>query len=195
MARNAIPTFTTNQLITAAFMNTYIKNNEAEHWSRITAMEGNLSNLLLKDVAIVGRTSNIVIDNGVESIIDWNQNISVSPPEMHSESVDKDKIYVKTAGYYLIVLNAGFEYHQTGTRRFSIWRNTNPSFLGTMIARETQNPPNTALEENHFSLSVIAHLNTDEFIRASACQGSGVPLSILHNDSDYPTLSMYLLRE
>lgn len=35
MARNEIPTYTINQLITAAHANTYWKNNEAAHWLAI----------------------------------------------------------------------------------------------------------------------------------------------------------------
>jgi len=39
MARAAIPTYTTGDLITAAHGNTYWRDNEAAHWAEITAIE------------------------------------------------------------------------------------------------------------------------------------------------------------
>lgn len=40
MARNAIPLYVTNQLITAAHGNTYWRDNEAAHWAAIAAAGG-----------------------------------------------------------------------------------------------------------------------------------------------------------
>jgi hypothetical protein len=57
MTRTAVPTFTTGQIVTAAFMNTYMKDNEAEHWSRISSLENNIIPLQRQDAAIVGRDS------------------------------------------------------------------------------------------------------------------------------------------
>jgi hypothetical protein len=39
MARTAIPTSTTNDLVTAAWFNTYLRDNEAAHWAVIGANE------------------------------------------------------------------------------------------------------------------------------------------------------------
>ena len=40
MARTAVPTSNVNDILTAAWQNTYVKDNEAEHWSRITQAIG-----------------------------------------------------------------------------------------------------------------------------------------------------------
>jgi len=41
MARNAIPTYVTGQVLTAAHLNTYLRDNEAEHWAQILALNAN----------------------------------------------------------------------------------------------------------------------------------------------------------
>jgi len=41
MTRNAIPTYTTGQVVSAAHANTYWRDNEAEHWAQIQALQSN----------------------------------------------------------------------------------------------------------------------------------------------------------
>jgi hypothetical protein len=54
MARTAIPTSTTNDLVTAAWFNTYLRDNEAAHWAVIGANEAAIGKIYSGRVAAAG---------------------------------------------------------------------------------------------------------------------------------------------
>jgi len=54
MARTAIPTSTTNDLVTAAWFNTYLRDNEATHWAVIGANEAAIGKIYSGRVAAAG---------------------------------------------------------------------------------------------------------------------------------------------
>lgn len=187
MARNAIPTFTTNQLITAAFMNTYIKDNEAEHWGRISSLEAKIIPLQRQDVAIVGRNSVQSIANESEVVLQWNFNTHVTEPGMHSTSSNPDKLYAVNDGVHLITLNGGFVPNGTGQRHLAI-----RLVGGSTLAFEGQ--LGLSIEGNFFSLAAMVYLTAGQYVYATAWQSSGAALDFRYEVSCYPSFAMHLLK-
>lgn len=187
MARNAIPTFTTNQLITAAFMNTYIKDNEAEHWGRISSLENQIIQLQRQDVAIVGRNSAQSIGNNTEVSLQWNVNSHVTDPGMHSTSSNPDKLYAVNSGVYLITLNGGFVPNGNGQRHIAI-----RLVGGSTLAFEGQ--LGLSIEGNFFSLAAMVYLTAGQYVYATAWQSSGAALDFRYEATSFPAFAMHLLK-
>lgn len=187
MTRTAVPTFTTGQIVTAAFMNTYMKDNEAEHWSRISSLENNIIPLQRQDVAIVGMNSVQSIGNNSEVVLQWNVNSYVSDLGMHSISSNPDKLYAVNDGVHLITLNGGFVPNGTGQRHLAI-----RLVGGTTLAFEGQ--LGLSLEGNFFSLAAIVYLNAGQYVYATAWQTSGAALDFRYEVTSFPSFAMHLLK-
>ena len=75
MTRNAIPTYVTGQVLTAAHLNTYLRDNEAEHWAQILALQTNWQAWTptftrwssQTTTAVYARTGNLVLFNIYQS--------------------------------------------------------------------------------------------------------------------------------
>ena len=78
MARNVIPTYTTNQLITASHANTYWKDNEAAHWPYTTAGDIAVasSSSVLSRLAL-GDAYDALMVNSAGTGIEWSSGIGV----------------------------------------------------------------------------------------------------------------------
>jgi hypothetical protein len=187
MTRTAIPTFTTGQIVTAAFMNTYLKDNEAEHWSRISSLENNIIPLQRQDVAVVGRDSVQSIANNSEVILQWNVNSYITNPSMHSTSSNPDKIYAVNSGVHLVTLNGGFVPNGTGQRHLAI-----RLVGGSTLAFEGQ--LGLSIEGNFFSLAAMVYLTAGQYVYATAWQSSGAALDFRYEVSCYPSFAMHLLK-
>jgi len=187
MTRTAVPTFTTGQIVTAAFMNTYLKDNEAEHWSRISSLENNIIPLQRQDVAIVGRNSVQSIANNSEVVLQWNVDSHVTDPGMHSTSSNTDKLFAVHNGVHLITLNGGFVPNGTGQRHLAI-----RLVGGTTLAFEGQ--LGLSLEGNFFSLAAIVYLDAGQYVYATAWQTSGAALDFRYEVTNYPAFAMHLLK-
>ena len=187
MTRNAVPTFTTGQIVTAAFMNTYLKDNEAEHWSRISSLENNIIPLQRQDAAIVGRDSVQSIGNNTEVVLEWNVNAYVSDLGMHSTSSNPDKLYAVNDGVHLITLNGGFVPNGTGQRHLAI-----RLVGGSTLAFEGQ--LGLSIEGNFFSLAAMVYLTAGQYVYATAWQSSGAALDFRYEVSSFPAFAMHLLK-
>jgi hypothetical protein len=90
MARTAVPTSTTNDLVTAAWFNTYLRDNEAAHWAAIADLQD-------KPLCVMSRTT------------DWNTTSTLAAVTLENEIKDTDdmwgagaptRIYFPKNGFY-----------------------------------------------------------------------------------------------
>ena len=169
MARTAVPTFTTGQIVTAAFMNTYMKDNEAEHWAQIQSIESDLSLIKPVNIASVYGCSSSIPNNS-ETAISWKYNGIVDPSGMHSETVEPEKINILTTGYYVVSLNVMFDLNGAGSRACRI-------FIGNTLLSAVSFPANSTLT-NGGSVTQILKLVSGQYLVAKAWQNSGGALNL-----------------
>lgn len=189
MTRTAIPTFTTGQIITAAFMNTYLKDNEAEHWSVINTLNLQINSLNEENTAIVGQSAGQLIPSGgVETNLQWNVNVRVNPAAMHSTSTNNDRIYAVKAGIYLIQFNGGiFSATLSGISRFIIKNDD-----GVILSYSGGN--NISPQGDFESLSAIVYLEANQYVYVVASQNSTEQINLSRLSDHYPSFAMHLLK-
>ncbi len=184
MTRTAIPSFTTGQIVTAAFANTYFRDNEAEHWNQISALNAAVNT---KYIAVVSMNAVQLISSGVGTDVLWSKNDYVDPSSMHSTSVNKERLIAPVRGVYLITLFSSFEYNATGFRMASI-RNQDGTTLCHMGGVTNVN------DGSSLSLSIITLLNANDYVYAHLYQNSGAALGFGDISGYHPSFSMFCLK-
>jgi len=95
---------------------------------------------------------------------------------MHDLVVNPDRVTIKTAGIYLIVVHFYFGLSSAGYRRCYIYRNA------TTICQHRK--PGNAVTWTAFNISTIHQFTVGQYIRVKVYQNSGAPL-LLQRASHY----------
>lgn len=115
MGRTAIPTVTTGDLATAAWANTYLRDNEAEHWTQISAILAALPLLTDPPKVRLTVTTDFSSTTSIANIA-WENEV-FDTDAMWDSAVNANRIYFPTAGLYLITLQVIFSSGTAGSYR------------------------------------------------------------------------------
>lgn len=100
---------------------------------------------------------------------------------IHDTSTNNNRLTCKTAGTYLIILNALFDVHATGWRLFSIRLNGSTTIADTRAQAITVGSIGTAGE-----VSTVYSLAVNDYVEAMVLQTSGGSLNILASGNFTP---------
>lgn len=128
MARNAIPEYTVNQLITASHANTYWKDNEAAHWASIAALEA----------LVLNRSRVKVYNNGGFSSTTTLADVSWTGENFDTDNMwnigNPTRITIMTAGLYLVTAYVGWSSGTAGSYRHAgIYVNNNTGLIVSVL--------------------------------------------------------------
>lgn len=115
MAWTTPTTFTTGNVLTAAQLNTNLRDN---------------TNFLFDPPACIAtRASNQSIPNAAGTLVSFTTADIVDTDTMHSTSTNPQNITFNTAGLYLVTINVEFDTNATGSRRVWVADNLGSNFL------------------------------------------------------------------
>lgn len=168
-------TWTTGDTITAALLNTHLRDN--------------LNYLYDPPGCLAIRTSNQSITSGSQTVVNFNSTDVFDTDTMHDTSTNPDRITPNTSGAYVVSLNIEFAPNSTGFRRAWI-SNTDPTTnVGTVASFSCGNAGST--ENTILSCTGIAKIlvSGSSWFDNSVYQTSGGALNILGSSSVADNLS------
>lgn len=173
MAYTTPRTWTAGETVTAAIMNTHVRDNLAA----IVAAQP-----LIIPAARVTHDANQSIPNSSATAIAFNTE-TLDTDTMHDNSTNNTRLTCKTAGIYSIFAQARFASNATGDRILAIVLNGTTTLVNQRVP---------AVNGNVTSLNVYTEysLAVNDYVEATAFQNSGGALNVQSDGVLTPVLGM-----
>lgn len=150
-----------NEVVTAAIMNTHVRDNLVE--------------LREAQTCRVYRSSAQSLTNDTVTLIDFNAETS-DGPGWHSNTTNPSRVTPTIAGLYLIVGGISFAANGTGSRDVTIWRNGTG---GSPVASQGRGAAVTATYSVNWTVTGVFPANgTTDYFSLSGRQDSGGALNV-----------------
>ena len=162
MAYTTPRTWTAGETVTAALMNTHVRDNLAA----IVA-----AHPLIIPAARVYNNADITVANNTETTLTFNSE-TFDTDTIHDTSTNPERLTCKTAGIYLVYANIRFEADADGVRAVFLYVN------GTSDSFAVQSVPARATGPTHVALVGVYSLAVNDYVICRVLHNAGNNLAI-----------------